>query len=60
MAKTMKRTFRVALRRRLGLNPVKNINLRLLLGTACSGVLLLLGCASVEADEATAPPYSEQ
>jgi hypothetical protein len=60
MAKTMKRTFRVALRRRLGLNPAKNINLRLLLGTACSGVLLLLGCASAEADEATAPPHSEQ
>ena len=60
MAKTMKRTFRAAPRRRLGLNPVKNINLGLLLGTACSWVLLLLGCTSAEADEATAPPYSEQ
>jgi hypothetical protein len=60
MAKTMKRTFRTALRRRRGLNPVKNINLGLLLGTACSWVLLLLGSASAEPDEATAPPYSEQ
>ena len=34
--------------------------LGLLLGIACSWVLVLLGCASAEADEATAPPYSEQ
>jgi Putative beta-barrel porin-2, OmpL-like. bbp2 len=60
MAKTMKRTFRAALRWRLGLNPVKNINFGLLLGTACSWVLLLLGCASADADEATTPPYTEQ
>jgi hypothetical protein len=60
MAKTIKRTFRTALRRRFGPKPVENINLGLLSGTACSWVLLLLGCASAEADEATAPPYSEQ
>lgn len=39
---------------------MKNINLGLLLGTACSWVLLLLGSASAEPDEATTQPYSEQ
>ena len=43
MAKMMKRAFRAALRWRLGPNPVKNINTGLLLSTAGSWALLVLG-----------------
>jgi hypothetical protein len=39
---------------------VKNIDVGLLLGTACSWALLLLGAASAGAGEATTQPYSEQ
>ena len=60
MAKTMRNASRAALRWRLGPNPMKNINIGLLLGTTCSWALLLLGGASAGADEATTQPYSEQ
>ena len=45
---------------RLGPKPLKNINIGILLGTACSWALLVLGAASAGADEATAPPTNEQ
>ena len=60
MAKMLKRAFRPALRWRLGPNPVKNINTGLLLSTAGSWALIVLGGASAGADEATTPPTSEQ
>jgi hypothetical protein len=60
MAKTMRNAFRAALRWRLGPNPVKKLNVGLLLGTPVPGRCLLLGGASAGAGEATTQPYSEQ
>jgi hypothetical protein len=60
MAKTMRNAFPAALRWQLGPNPVKNINIGRLLGTACSWALLLLGGASAGAGEAITPPANEQ
>jgi hypothetical protein len=45
MAKTMRNAFRAALRWRLDPEPVKNINIGILSGAACSWALLVLGAA---------------
>ncbi len=60
MVKTISHAFRAALGWRLGPRLVNNINIGILLGTACSWALLVLDAAAAGAQEATPPPNSQQ